>query len=96
METKLVAETSKNSISNNSPNKDPEWNSFPLDMDTNINMSMNMDYGNDAYMDLPNPADDLAFQVNQVFANVQYSQEMVGLGLDEALPPDEMIDELYE
>jgi len=61
-----------------------------------MNMSMNMDFGSDAFMDLPHPAQDLTFQDDQVPTGNLFSQDMVALGLDEALPPDEMIEELYE
>ena len=96
VETKLVGETSNNTLPNNSPNKEPDWNDFPISMDMDINMGMNMDFGNDAFMDLPNPVQDFAFQVDQIQSENIYSQEMVALGLEEALPPDEMIEELYE
>jgi hypothetical protein len=87
-----VAETSKNTPpKDNTPptqSGEADWNNYPMD----INME-NMDFDEDALLDFPIPESAYTFQP-QIPNGDFFSQEVISLGLQEPLPPDEMIDEL--
>ena len=60
---------------------EPDWNTLSLDM--------HVDFEDDAFM-----GTDFNLPSAQLPAEGFYTQEMVNLGLEEALPPDEMVEEL--
>lgn len=84
-----MSETSKNTPPKNNsppgPSMEPDWNNFPMDM--------NVDFENDALMDFPMPETAFTYQPEMPTGDF-FSQEVISLGLEEPLPPEEMIRDL--
>jgi hypothetical protein len=106
VETKLVTETSSKNIAPTESQPpmfsiQPDWNSFPLDMN-NVDINMDMDFGGDDVViddvllnsNFAMPQADFAF-VGDMPDSGFFSQEVISLGLQEPLPPDDMVEELY-
>lgn len=56
---------------------------------------MGMGFGEDGFMDeFAGAAHDFSTPLNQAPEFECFSQDVIGLGLDEPLPPDQMIDDL--
>jgi hypothetical protein len=56
-------------------------------------MDMNMDFEGDPLLDFPMPESTFAFQPQMPTGDF-FSQEIISMGLQEPLPPDEMIADL--
>jgi hypothetical protein len=67
------------------PAGEPDWNSYPTDM--------NMDFESDPLLNFPISDSTFTFQP-QIPTGDFFSQEIISMGLQEPLPPDEMIADL--
>lgn len=74
-----------------------DWN--PLGMDLDMDMDLNIDYDDPTLLDpefnIPATAFGLQDAALPLVNDFSSSQELLGLGLDEPLPPQVMINELY-
>jgi hypothetical protein len=57
-------------------------------------MDIDMEFEDDALLDFPIPEPTFTFQPEMPNGDF-FSQEVISLGLQEPLPPDEMVEELY-
>ena len=74
------------------PAIDPPWDADPLNINMGLDMNMSMSYEEAAFMALPNSGMD--FSLPEQPLEHFYPQEVISLGLDEALPPEEMMEDL--
>ena len=89
METQLVSET-KGTSANPQPSVQPDWNNFAMDMNVNIGDEGLMD----ASFDITQA--DFGFQATgpSLLGGDFFSHEVISLGLQEPLPPQDMMEDL--
>jgi hypothetical protein len=90
VETQLVSETAKSRASNRTPlaqDAETGWNSFPLDM--------HVDFQDETFMDQSFGIPNSVYSLESGMPSSDFStQEVISLGLQEPLPPDEMVNDL--
>ncbi|KAG9232542.1 fungal-specific transcription factor domain-containing protein [Amylocarpus encephaloides] len=95
VETQLVSETmaQKNIPATSNPNPDQAWSMPHEDVDTNIDDSILDSCFENEQFDFGFLSDPLSIPI---ITPPPLSQEVISLGLDEPLPPQDMIDSLHE
>lgn len=72
-----------------------DWNTLGMDMDMDMNIDLDDPTLLDPVFDVPTTGFGLPNTELPPANDYNYSQELLALGLDEPLPPQDMIDELY-
>jgi hypothetical protein len=93
VETRLVAETKQTAANSSAiePNVSPDWNAMNMDMDINFNDGGLQNLGFDMLQgNMGGSGAGASVPIGDYF-----SQEIVSLGLQEPLPPESLMDELY-
>lgn len=98
VETKLVNETTKTKTPltegiNGGFSVEADWNDLSVDMNLK-NVEMEIDFNDVQLPDYPLPEPSYNF-LDPIPGGDFFSQEVISLGLQEPLPPDDMIDNLY-
>jgi hypothetical protein len=93
VETQLISESKQNAAAQNTsiPGGEADWNGLGMDM--NLDLDLDDDGLLDPAFDISQPA--LGFSAQSIPADFFGSYELIGLGLQEPLPPQDMVDELH-
>ncbi|KAH9214645.1 hypothetical protein DL95DRAFT_300216 [Leptodontidium sp. 2 PMI_412] len=93
LEARLATQTPTTAQANASMEAD--WNTLGMDMDMDMNIDLDDPTLLDPVFDVPTTGFGLPNTELPPANDYNYSQELLALGLDEPLPPQDMIDELY-